>query len=96
MKMWHITHRELVPSILAAGLAPGLATGDKRVWLTHTKRARTWAHYHVGLTHRWFPPDLVTFEIEMEYNDVLRSGRAGVVYVRETIAPDRLKLLPAT
>jgi len=78
MKVVHFTHVLNLTSILRVGLAPGLATGAKRIWFASTRRAAEWAAGHVSETHDWPEWHLVALYYAVPSWQLCRAGRPGI------------------
>jgi len=95
MKVIHFTHCLNLPSILARGLAPGLARGAKRVWFARPGPAAEWAINHVCETHEWQRYMLVACFYDLPKGRLCRSGRPGVLWTPYDVpvAPESLARL---
>jgi hypothetical protein len=88
MKLYHVTHRKNLPSILARGLDPLRAKGvRKAVWgVVRTRVA--WAIIHV-LGKPWHKNatlgDLVVIEIQLPRRDV-RRYKSGIWYTSQNVS----------
>lgn len=89
MKLYHVTHRDNLPSILANGLDPSLAKNRRKsVWGVVRSRA-AWAIVHV-LAKPWNAEarisDLVVIEVSLPKSEV-RRYKTGVWYTVEGRGP---------
>lgn len=80
MQIFHVTHVSYLESILARGLAPGMARASKRVWAVTSARALAWAMEHVREDHDWWPDALVILGYKTPRGMWCRSSRPGVIW----------------
>jgi len=85
----HATPRRNVPSILRAGLLPGLARGKlKAVWL-HAARKTRWSIQHVSRRHH-VPEDKVVVLVVRVPRSMLRRKRRCIWYCPFIITPRQI------
>ena len=83
-KLFHVTHRGLLPSIRHSGLLPSRSRGAfKRTWLTGWDTL-PWALRHVQEHHEWCSDDLIVLRVAVP-ETWLVSPRRGIYWLTRRI-----------
>lgn len=87
MLVWHVTHRNNLPSITGHGICPSFSQGKRRAsWYVKSGQIE-WAILHTANRHKCRVSDLVVLRVNVPMWTLKGCHRGGLFYCEETMAP---------
>jgi hypothetical protein len=91
VRFFHTTPRYNRSSIEGLGILARYSQGKRKaIWL-HTEEKTAWAFLHTVRRHGCDVHDVITFEVEVDFDLLKYSGSGGLYYLEGDVEPEFIR-----